>query len=284
MNSRPEYEYLKVEVDEGVALVTLNRPDVKNALNLAMIGEWSDAMWALDADEDVRVIVVTGAGSAFCAGIDLSEGTATFDAAAHEEHNRELNVTDDEITERFAFWTMRTPTIAAINGAAIGGGVTLTLVFDIRIAAEDAKFRFPFVQMNIVPEANSTWMLPRLVGVSRALELFLTGRTVTGTEAAQMGLVSRAVPTAQVLPVALELARQIATYAAPVAAGVTKKLVYRALESGDRRGIMTAEGRLIWWAGTQPDTAEGLRALTARDVPHFKQSKHTAIPDGLFPD
>ena len=284
MNSWPEYKYLKVEVDEGVALVTLNRPDVKNALNLAMIGEWSDAMWALDAEEDVRVIVVTGAGSAFCAGIDLSEGTTTFDEAAHEEHNRELKVTDDEITERFAFWTMRTPTIAAINGAAIGGGVTLTLVFDIRIAAEDAKIRFPFVQMNIVPEANSTWMLPRLVGVSRALELFLTGRTVTGAEAAEMGLVSRAVPTAQVLPVALELARQIATYAAPMAAGVTKELVYRALESGDRRGIMSAEGRLIWWAGTQPDTAEGLRALTTRDVPHFTQSKHTAIPDGLFPD
>jgi len=284
MNAGLEYKYLKVEVDDGVALVTLNRPDVKNALNLAMTGEWSHAMWALDADEDVRVIVVTGAGSAFCAGIDLSEGAATFDAAAHEEHNRELQVTDEEITDRFAFWMMRTPTIAAINGAAIGGGVTLTLVFDIRIAAEDAKLRFPFVQMNIVPEANSTWMLPRLVGVSRALELFLTGRTVTGTEAAEMGLVSRAVPSAEVLTVALELARQIATYAAPMAAGVTKELVYRALESGDRRGIMTAEGRLIWWAGTQPDTAEGLRALKARDVPHFKQSKHTAMPDGLFPD
>lgn len=284
MNTRPEYKYLKVEVDEGVALITLNRPDVKNALNLAMTGEWSDAMWALDADEDVRVIVVTGAGSAFCAGIDLSEGAATFDEAAHEEHNRELRVTDEEITDRFAFWTMRTPTIAAINGAAIGGGVTLTLVFDIRIAAEDAKLRFPFVQMNIVPEANSTWMLPRLVGVSRALELFLTGRTVSGVEAAEMGLVSRAVPSAEVLPVALELARQIATYAAPMAAGVTKQLVYRALESGDRRGIMTAEGRLIWWSGAQPDTAEGLRAIKAREVPHFNQSKHTAIPDGLFPD
>src|ERR1039458_5508808 len=110
MNTRPEYKFVKVEVDEGVAIVTLNRPDVKNALNMAMIGEWCDAMWALDADEDVRVIVVTAAGSTFCAGIDLSEGTATFDEAAHEEHNRELQVTDDEITDRFAFWTMRTPT------------------------------------------------------------------------------------------------------------------------------------------------------------------------------
>jgi enoyl-CoA hydratase/carnithine racemase len=284
MNTLPEFEFVKVEVDEGVGIITLNRPDVKNALNLTMTGEFSDAMWALDSAENVRVIVVTGAGSAFCAGIDMSEGAATFDAAGHEEHNRRLNVTDEEITDRFAFWRMRTPTIAAINGAAVGAGMTLTLVFDIRIAAEDAKLRFPFVQMNIIPEADSTWMLPRLVGVSRALELFLTGRTVSGAEAAEMGLVSRAVPRTEVLTAALELAREIATFAAPMAAGVTKQIVYRALESGDRRGIMTAETRLAWWAGTQPDTAEGVRALMVRDVPDFKQSKHTPVPDGLFPD
>jgi enoyl-CoA hydratase/carnithine racemase len=284
MNTMSEYEYVKVEVDEGVAIVTLNRPDVKNAMNLKMTGELSDAMWALDSADDVRVIFLTGAGSAYCAGIDLSEGAATFDSAGHEEHNRRLNVTDEEITDRYAFWRMRTPTIAAINGAAIGAGLTTTLLFDIRIAAEDAKLRFPFVQMNIIPEANSTWMLPRLVGVSRALELFLTGRFVSGAEAAEMGLVSRAVPRAEVLAAALELAREIATYAAPLAAGVTKQLVYQALESGDRRGTMTAETRLTWWAGTQPDTAEGVRALMTRDVPHFKQSKQTVVPDGLFLD
>jgi enoyl-CoA hydratase/carnithine racemase len=284
MNTIPEYEYVKVEVDEGVGVVTLNRPDVKNAMNLAMTGEFSDAMWALDSDEDVRVIVVTGAGSVFCNGIDLSEGAAPFDVAGHEEHNRTLQGTDEQITDRFSFWTMRTPTIVAINGAAIGVGVTMTLVFDIRIAADDAKLRFPFVRMNLIPEANATWMLPRLVGVSRALELLMTGRTVSGAEAAEMGLVSRAVPREEVLPAALELAREISTYAAPLATGVTKQLVYRALESGDRRGIMIAETRLTWWAGTQPDTAEGVRALMARDVPHFRQSKHTAVPDGLFPD
>jgi enoyl-CoA hydratase/carnithine racemase len=283
MITMTEFEYLKVDVDEGVGIVTLNRPEVKNAMNLAMTGELCDAMWALDA-EDVRVIVVTGAGSAFCAGIDLSEGVATFDGAGHEEHNRELNVTDEGIADRFAFWRMRTPTICAINGAAIGAGMTMTLVFDIRIAAQDAKIRFPFVQMNLIPEANSTWMLPRLVGVSNALELLIAGRLVSGSEAAEMGLVSRAVTRDEVLPTALTLAREIATYAAPMAAGVTKQLVYQALETGDRRGIMISETRVTWWAGTQPDTVEGVRALMTKDAPHFKQSKHTVVPDGLLLD
>jgi len=275
------YEFVEVEVADGVGVVRLNRPEAKNAMNLVMTGELSRAVKELDANEDVRVIVVTGNGPAFCAGIDLSEGAATFDAAGHEEHNAELGVTDDSLTDQFAFWKLRTPTICAINGAAVGAGFTLTLVFDIRVVAEDAKLRMPFVRMNLIPEANSTWMLPRLAGVSRALELFLTGRFFTGTEAAAMGIASRAVPADQVLATALEIANEIATYAAPMAAGVTKDLVYRALETGDRSAIMTEETRLTWWAGTQPDTTEGVMALMTRGVPNFKQSKHTPVPDDL---
>jgi len=276
------YQFVEVEVDDaGVGIVTFNRPEAKNAMNLAMTGEVSDALWALDADEAVRAIVVTGAGSAFCAGVDVSEGAATFGADSHEEHNAQLGVTDEGITERFALWRMRTPTIAAINGAAIGAGMTVTLLFDIRIAAEDAPLRFPFVRMNLVPEASSTWILPRLIGVSRTLELFLTGRFFTGAEAAQMGIVSRAVPREEVLPDALELAHEIATYAAPLAAAVTKDLVYRALESTDRSETMTEETRLTWWTGTQPDTIEGVTALMTNGVPNFKQSKLTPVPDDL---
>lgn len=278
------YSFIKIEVTDGIGVLTLNRPEVKNAMNLEMTGEFAEAMWALDADDAVRVIVVTGEGSAFCAGIDLSAGSDTFGAAGHEEHNRELATTDEELTSRFAFWRMRTPTIAAINGAATGAGLTLTLALDIRVAAEDAKLRLPFVRMNLIPEANSTWMLPRLVGASKALELFFTGRFFSGAEAAEMGVVSRAVPRGDVLSSALELAGEIATYAAPLAAGVTKQLVYRALESGDREAVMTAETRLTWWAGTQPDTAEGVTALMTRGVPSFKQSKHTPVPEGLFPE
>ena len=235
----------------------------------------------VDADDAVRVIVTTGAGSAFCSGVDVSEGAATFGAEGHEQHNAELGVTDEGITDRFALWRMRTPTIAAINGAAIGAGLTMTLLFDIRIAAEDAKLRFPFVRMGLIPEASSTWMLPRLVGVSTALELFLTGRFFSGADAAAMGLVSRAVPRDDVLGAARDLAREIATYASPVAAGVTKQLVHRGLESVDRAAIMTEETRLTWWAGTQPDTIEGVTALMTNGVPNFKQSKHTPLPDDL---
>jgi len=277
-----EYEFVEIDVDDaGVAVVTLNRPEAKNAMNLAMTHEVADALWSLDADDAVRVIIMTGAGSAFCAGVDISEGAATFDAAGHEEHNTELGVTDESITDRFALWRMRTPTIAAINGAAIGAGLTVTLLFDIRIAADDAKLRFPFVRMNLIPEASSTWILPRLVGVSKALELFLTGRFFTGADAAEMGIVSKAVARDDVLAAAIELGREIATYAAPVAAGVTKQLVYRALESADRSAVMTEETRLTWWAGTQPDTVEGVTALMTNGVPGFKQSKHTPIPDDL---
>ena len=277
-----QYEYVTVEVDDGVGLVTLDRPDQKNAMNLAMTGELREAMWALDADDAVRVIVLTGAGSAFCAGIDMSEGAGTFDASAHEEHNRELGVSDESITEQYAFWRMRTPTIAAINGAAVGAGLTLTLLFDLRVASADAKLRLPFVPMNIIPDAGSTWMLPRLIGLPRTLELLFTGRFFTGAEAADMGLVNQAVPAAEVLDAAMALARQIATYAGPLAAGVTKQLVHRALESNDRAAIMTEETRLTWWAGTQPDTVEGVMALMTRGTPTFKQSKHTPIPDGLL--
>ncbi|MBV8690326.1 MAG: enoyl-CoA hydratase/isomerase family protein [Actinobacteria bacterium] len=276
------FEFIEVEVADGVGVVKLNRPEAKNAMNLVMTGELSDAVKQLDQDEDVRAIVVTGNGSAFCAGIDLSEGAATFDAAGHEEHNAELGVTDEGLTDQFAFWKLRTPTICAINGASIGAGFTLTLVFDIRVVAEDAKLRMPFVRMNLIPEANSTWMLPRLVGVSRALELMLTGRFFTGAEAAAMGIASKAVPADQVLDAALEIAKEIATYAAPMAAGVTKDLVYRALETGDRTAVMTEETKLTWWAGTQPDTIEGVTALMTRGVPNFKQSKHTPVPDDLL--
>ena len=277
----PTYEFITADVQDGVGVVTLNRPEAKNAMNLQMTADLCEAVWSLEADDAVRAIVITGAGSAFCAGIDMSEGAGTFDAAGHEEHNRELGVTDDSITDRFAFWRMRTPTIAAINGAAIGAGLTVTLLCDLRVAAEDAKLRLPFVPMNIIPDASSTWMLPRLIGVARTLELFLTGRFFTGAEAAEIGMVNQAVPAGEVLDAAMALARQIATYAGPLAAGITKQLVHRALQTDDRAAIMTEETRLTWWAGTQPDTIEGVMALMTKGKPNFKQSKHTPVPDDL---
>ena len=151
--------------------------------------------------------MLTGAGKAFSTGLDLATGGDAFGADAHERHNEEVGASDSQITDRYAFWTMRTPMIVAINGMAIGAGLTTTFLADIRIVAEDARLRLPFVRLNVIPDANSTWLLPRLAGVSRAMELLLTGRWFTGQEAADMGLVSKAVPVAEVLPVALEMAR-----------------------------------------------------------------------------
>jgi enoyl-CoA hydratase/carnithine racemase len=277
----PDYETLLVDVDDGVAVVTLNRPEVGNAFNVKMTAEFDEAIWGLEADESVRAIVVTGTGKAFCTGWDLSSGADAFGAAAHDEHNEELGVSDDDIAQRYSLWRMRTPLIAAINGLAIGAGLTITLLHDIRVVAEDARLRFAFTRLNVIPDANSTWLLPRIVGVSNALELMLTGRWFNGSEAAAMGLASKAVPADQVLPTAIQIAREIADNVAPTAAGVTKELVYRFLGETDRLAAMALETKATWWAGQQPDTAEGVMALMEKRKPKFTGSKHEPLPEGL---
>jgi enoyl-CoA hydratase/carnithine racemase len=276
--------HVLVDVDErGVALVTLNRPERKNALSFPMLQTFIESMWSLDADGAVRVIVVTGAGDAFCSGLDLSQAAAgtTFRFAAAAEDDHEHN--SQAVADRVAFWRMRTPVLAAINGAAIGAGLTLPMQADIRYVADDAALRFPFVRFNLIPEANSTWLLPRIVGASRALELLLSGRWFTGAEAASMGMASAALPAAEVLPATLELAREIATYCGPLAVGLTKQLVHRALQEPDRTTMCTLETKLTMWTGTLPDTAAGIGAMRSRGEPTFTGSKHAPAPDGLDP-
>jgi enoyl-CoA hydratase/carnithine racemase len=265
--------------DDGVAVVTLNRPDQLNAMNIKMSAEMPQAMWALEEDDSVRVIVLTGAGRAFSSGFDVSEGAAAFGEEGHEAHDEGTGMNDSEITDAFAWWRMRTPVIAAINGVAIGAGLTTTLLADIRIVAEDAKLRFSFVRLNLAPDASSTWMLPRIVGVSNAMDLLLTGRTFLGSEAVALGLASKAVPADQVLDTALELARDIAANCAPIATGVTKQLIYDGLATGDRTAAMTEETRVIWWIGAQPDTVAGMMGMATRQPPEWTQSKRTPVPE-----
>lgn len=276
-----DFETITVELDEGVALVTLNRPDERNAINFQMDKELHQAVWDLEADENVRVIVVTGAGKAFSSGFDLTEGGAAFGEDAHEAHNAELGTTDEDVSDRYAFWKMRTPVIAAINGAAVGAALTLTLLMDIRIAAADAKLRLPFTALNMIPDANSTWLLPRLIGLSRGLELLLSGRFFSGAEAAEMGLVSRAVAKDAVVEEAMALAKALARDTAPAAVGITKQLIYQALETDDRRAAFTRETKLTWWSGTQPDTMAGVMAQMTREPAQWQQSKHTPVPEDL---
>jgi len=275
------YETIIVEIQEGVATLTLNRPDKRNAMNLTMQNEFFEAMWQLDADEAVRAIVVTGAGKGFCAGVDMVPGEDTFGKESHEQHDSELSVDNDKITELASFWRMDTPIIGAINGSAIGAGLTLALLFDVRYVATEAKLSFPFTRLGVIPEANSTWLLPRLVGLSNALELLLSGRRFSGAEAAELGLASRALPAQEVLGAAQELAADIARNTAPASVSVTKRLVHGGLQETDRIGSMTRETRIVWWLGEQPDAAEGVRAMMERRAPRWSQSKHVKIPDEI---
>lgn len=205
-------------------MVTLNRPERLNAWTARMGLELWKALIDLDAEDDVRAIVVTGAGRAFCAGADMESGAGTFGNGRTDgldELRSELGADADR-----SLWELSTPIIAAINGHAVGVGLTVTLNFDIRIVAEDAKLAFPFSRRGVLPEMGSSWILPRLIGVSNTMNLMLTGRTFSGQEAARIGLASQAVPAGQVLAVALEIGRDLAANTAPASVGAIKRMVY----------------------------------------------------------
>jgi enoyl-CoA hydratase/carnithine racemase len=245
-----------------------------------MTRELPDAMWALEADEDVRAIVVTGAGRAYCSGIDLEPAEDVFGSAAHGKNteDRALGVTAQSISEDHAYWRMDTPVIGAINGAAIGAGLSSSLLFDIRIVAEDAKLSFSFTRLGIIAEANSTWLLSRLVGVERALDLLLSGRRFTGAEAVEMGLAIKALPAAEVLPAAQELAHDIAINTAPASVALVKRLIYLGLQETDRMKSFINETRVTWWAGDLPDAREGIMAFLEKRTPKWTVSKHIEPP------
>jgi enoyl-CoA hydratase/carnithine racemase len=197
------YAEIILEVADGIAQITLNRPERLNAYTPTMGRELHEAFGECDADDAVRAIIVTGAGRGFCAGADLARGGESFDrAAAAEYQGKHPDRPWEKPRRAVAPWDVRKPIIAAINGAAVGVGATLPMQWDIRLAAESAKIGFVFVRRGVVPEALSTWTVPRLVGMARAAELLLTGRLLGAREALEFGLVSRVVPDAELLPAA----------------------------------------------------------------------------------
>jgi enoyl-CoA hydratase/carnithine racemase len=271
----PDYRTILVAADDGVAVVTLNRPEQLNAFTPRMGRELGHAFSRLETSDEVRVIVVTGAGRAFCAGAALDDEGSTFQAGAHQ--------VEDEIgppLSDMSPWEMTTPVLAAINGAAVGLGLTYPLLWDIRLAAEDAKLAFPFTRRGLIPEGNSLWLLSRAIGSSRALELLLTGRTFTGAEAAELGLVSQALPAAKVLDTTLEIAHGIARDAAPASVAATKQMFYEQLASADRAESRAAERAAFSWYVNQPDAQEGITSFLERRPPAWRMSKHTAPPPG----
>jgi enoyl-CoA hydratase/carnithine racemase len=266
------YRTLLLEVSDNVALITLNRPDQLNAFTPRMGLELGHAFTKLDRSDDVRAIVVTGAGRAFCSGAALDREASNFRAGSAGEENIGPPISD------IAPWTLATPVLAAINGIAVGLGITYPLQWDIRIAAETARMAFVFTRRGMIPEGNSLWLLSRAVGASRAAELLLTGRTFTGKEASEIGLVSRAVPDGEVVEATLEVAREIAANTSPAAVAMTKRLFYQQLASPDRARSREIERDTFRWLLSQPDATEGIVAFLERRAPRWQTSKHLAPP------
>jgi enoyl-CoA hydratase/carnithine racemase len=264
-------ETIRIEVAERVALITLNRPDRLNAYTVQMGIELFGALHELDLDDSVRAIVVTGAGRAFCAGADLGGGGTTFAGEQSWQAAAELEA-------KVRPWNMRTPVIAALNGAAVGIGATLPLQWDLRIASDRARIGFVFTRRGIIPEANSTWLLPRLVGTARALDLLITGRIIDAGEALSQGLVSRVVPHDRLLDEARSIALEIANTTSAVAVAITKRLVWRQLLEPDPVRAKASEDALFHWIGRQPDAAEGVVAFLEKREPRFVMSASSELP------
>jgi enoyl-CoA hydratase/carnithine racemase len=258
-----------MNVEDGVATVTLNRPEAMNAWNPAMAAGLDSALRACDANDDVRAVVLTGAGRAFCAGADLGGGGDTF-------RPREGGMVGGNTAR--AFWPpdVRKPVIAAINGHAIGVGITLPLMCDLRFVAEDAKLQFAFVRRGVLPELASHTLLPRVIGFSRAADLLLSGRQFSGREAAELGLASRALPAGEVLAAALAKAREF-SLAAPLAVALSKQLLWDGMALNAPE-MMKREGPPFAQLGSHADTREGIAHFLEKRAPKWTGSVSKELP------
>jgi enoyl-CoA hydratase/carnithine racemase len=272
-----DYTDIRYEVDEGIATVTLNRPGKLNAFTRAMRGELIDAFSRADADDGVRAVIVTGAGRAFCAGADLSAGGSTFDYAKRDGLTEQTHRDGGgQVTLRI--FEMRKPVIAAVNGPAVGIGATMQLPMDVRIASSEARFGFVFTRRGIVPEACSSWFLPRVVGIGQALEWTLTGRVFGADEALAGGLVQRVVAPQDLLPAARSLAREIADHTAPVAVALARQMMWRMLGADHPMEAHKVDSRGVFHLGRSPDVAEGIAAFREKRAPHFGMRVSRDLP------
>jgi len=273
------YESIFVDRDGPVGIVTLNRPDALNSWDWLMSAEISHAFGEFDRDDDIRAIVLTGAGRAFCAGAGLLPSGRTFDGSLTRDAAEAKYPGPQKGADK-----LRTPVIAAVNGAAVGAGITMALRADIMYVAENAKLGFVFNRRGVIPDADLLWSLPRLVGYARAIDLLLTGRIFLGTEAAEIGLASRALPVEEVLPAAIAAGHDIATNVAPVSAAITKLVARRFLQETDQAAALELERKLFRWAGQHADAPEGVNAFKEKRAPRWTLSKTRDFPTELFDD
>lgn len=294
-----DYSTIAVAVDEGIQTITLDRPDAMNAFTFTMMQEVIAALDEADADDAVRAIIVTGAGErAFCAGADLSGGAATFDYAKGEgavaskltatgspiradgstdwDHD---GVRDSGGRLALRIFNAKKPVIGAINGAAVGIGVTMTLPMDFRLAADGARFGFVFARRGIVPEAASSWFLPRLVGIATALDWCYTGRLVPAAEAQAAGLVRSVHPAGELMSAARALAHGVTRDAAPVSIALTRQMMWRMLGAAHPIEAHRLDSRLIWSRGRSADAKEGVTSFLEKRAASYPDRVSDALPD-----
>ena len=267
------YETLLYEVSEHVATITFNRPEKMNTWNAQVASELSEAMLKANTDDEVRAIVLTGAGRAFCAGADLEGGGDTFanreesGGRKSDEGRNTRNVYPNEIDK---------PVIAAINGAAVGVGMTYPMLCDIRLASEGAKMGFVFTRRGMMPELAAHLIVQRVAGLSNAADILLSGRIFTSEEALEMGIVSKVFPKDQLLDAAHEMAKDYAN-TAPASVAITKHLLWQGLDSSPKK-MMEAEGPSFAWLGNQPDAKEGIMSFLEKRAPAWELSAQD-VPD-----
>lgn len=286
------YEAIKYEVVEQILTITLNRPEKLNACTATMQNELIDAFDRASKDDDVRAVIVTGEGRAFCAGADLSSGADTFDRDARRGPVRrrpdgKVDYADPDVSDAggqitLGIFKCLKPVIAAVNGPAVGMGVTMQLAMDIRIASEAARFGFVFSQRGIVPEGASSWFLPRIVGIAQALEWCYTGRVFSAQEALSGGLVSKVVPPEQLWSTARALAREIIGKTAPVSIALIRQMMWRMLGADDPMEAHKIDSRGIYARGRSIDGKEGVMAFLDKRPAVFKDKVSTDMPD-YFP-
>jgi enoyl-CoA hydratase/carnithine racemase len=282
------FEQIITEAQDGVLTITLNRPDRLNAWTATMGRELREAFDEADADDDVRAIIMTGAGRAYCAGADLASGGETFDYNARQREGSLLSHSDAGVPrDNGGEFTLRVfaskkPVIGAINGPAVGVGATMTLPMDVRLAADDARMGFVFTRRGIVPEACSSWFLPRVVGISRAMEWVATGRVFSAQEGLDAGLLRSLHSAEELLPAARALAQEIAENTAPVSVALARQMMWRMLGAEHPMLAHRADSRGMLARGQSADAVEGVTSFLEKRPARFPDRVSDGLPD-LFP-
>ena len=271
------FEAILFDVQDGIATITLNRPEQLNAFNRTMMTELIEALDQCDADDTIKAIVFTGAGRAYCAGADLSSGGNTFNADGRSDRPSGLHPDGGGVLTLRLF-ECKKPLIAAINGPAVGVGVTMTLPMDIRLASDNAKFGFVFARRGIVPEACSSYFLPRVVGINTALEWCYSGRVFPAAEAHERGLVRSLHSKEELLPAAYEIAREVVENCSSVSVAMIRQMMWRMLGADHPMEAHKIDSRAIYELGRSPEAAEGVQSFLEKRPPAFPGKVSSDLP------